>query len=84
MDAPNSPSPPQPLTPARRCAPRNQISYQGSSSPPAGFALKGSSYVSVHMAFSFRELTWRNPHFSSRLVSLSHVVPRMLVAHVNI
>jgi hypothetical protein len=28
---------------------------------PAGFALKGFSYVSVHIAFSFRELTWRNP-----------------------
>ncbi len=33
---------------------------------PAGSAMKGFSYVSVHMAFSFRELTWRNPRFGSR------------------
>lgn len=32
---------------------------------PAGPAVKGFSDMSVHIAFSFRELTWRNPAFSS-------------------
>ncbi len=59
------------LAPARcktRFAPA-RLRSGGRSFAPAGFAMKGFSYVSVHMAFSFRELTWRNPLFLPLCIS---------------